>query len=229
MSHYASWRARLARIFSWKAVHCPAGNTRLLVVVEGVHDITFLRGISAMLHAHDSDLPDMGAMEHRGQQVFIPWGGVDPMQWTHRLAPLGKREFHICDREASPETEVRLQYASVVNSRPGCCAVVSSKRSMENYLHPAAIREAGGVDVEFGDDDDVADLIARSSYAQDDPGESWDEIPRRTKTRRRNRVKHWLNRSAVLRMTPERLAEQDPAGEVRLWLLAMLRLASNSR
>jgi len=229
MSHYASWRARLARVFSRKSVHCPTDNTRLLVVVEGVHDITFLRGISAMLHAHNWDLPDLGAMEHRGQLVFVPWGGVDLMQWTHRLANLAKRELHLCDRETSPETEVRLQYASMVNSRPGCCAFVTSKRSMENYLHPAAVQEARGIDIEFDDDDDVADLIARSSYVPSNPGESWNDLPRRARARRRNRVKRWLNQSAVRQMTPKRLAEQDPVGEVRSWLAAMLRLVNGSR
>lgn len=234
MSQYARWRARLARLFSWRPGHsgaCKPANSdmKLIVVVEGVHDIAFLRGISAMLHAHEPDLPDLGAMEHRGQLVFVPWGGVDLMQWTHRLAPLAKPEFHVCDREASPETELRWQYASVVNSRLGCCAVVTSKRSMENYVHPAAIREADGVDVEFGNDDDVADLIARSRYARDYPDESWDELPRRAKTRRRNRVKRWLNRAAVERMTPQRLAEQDPQGEVRSWLEMMLGLIHDSR
>ncbi len=178
MSHYARPWARLARLFSWRPgrspAHRPVKRTpKLLVIVEGVHDIAFLRGISAMLHAHNSDLPDLGAMEHRGQLVFVPWGGVDLMQWTHRLAPLAKPEFHICDRETSPETELRWQYANVVNSRPGCCAVVTSKRSMENYVHPAAIREANGVDVKFGSNDDVADLIARSCYARDYPDKSW--------------------------------------------------------
>jgi len=100
---------------------------------------------------------------------------------------------------------------------------------MENYVHPAAIREADGVDVEFGNNDDVADLIARSRYTRDYPDESWDEIPRRAKTRRRNRVKQWLNRAAVERMTPERLAEQDPQGEVRSWLEAMLQLIRTGR
>ena len=234
MSHYARPWTRLTRLFSWRpgrsTAHRPVESTlKLIVVVEGVHDIAFLRGISAMLHAHDPDLPDLGAMEHRGQLVFVPWGGVDLMQWTHRLAPLARPEFHVCDRETSPETELRWRYASVVNSRPGCCAVVTLKRSVENYVHPAAIREADGVDVEFGNNDDVADLIARSRYARDYPDESWDELPRRAKTRRRNRVKQWLNRAAVERMTPQRLAEQDPQGEVRSWLEAMLRLIHAGR
>jgi hypothetical protein len=255
MSHYARWRARLARLLPWKPlrpafgrVHAASadngnaadtsgfstgmvlsGPLKLLVVVEGVHDIEFLRRISGMLHAHEPRLPDLRALEHRGALVFVPFGGSDLKLWVHRLSPLNKPEIHIYDREEPPETEVREQLAGAVNQRPGCLAVVTAKRTLENYLHPAAIREAGGVDLEFGDDDPVADLIAQRVSARERPDEIWQELPRRTKTRRRNRVKHWLNRSAAERMTPERLAEQDPQGEVRSWLESMLRLMAECR
>ena len=164
MPHYARWRARLARLFASRIREhrlSSEDSLKLLVVVEGVHDIEFLRRISAMLHAHEPTLPDLGSMEHRGELIFLPFGGVDQKAWTHRLAPLAKPEFHICDREESPEMEQRKQLADSVNSRPGCRAVVTSKRSMENYLHPAAIREASGMEISFADDDDVAGLIAR--------------------------------------------------------------------
>ena len=237
MSLYARWRARLARLFTWKLIRprirdrrlSPQEALKLLVVVEGVHDIEFLRRISAMLHAHDPMLPDLGAMEHRGELVFVPSGGADLKSWTHRLAPLGNPEYHLYDREDPPETELRRQLADSVNRRPGCRAVVTSKRTLENYLHPAAIREAGGVEIDFGDDDAVADLIARQAYVKEYPDVPWEELPRRTQTRRRNRVKRWLNTKAVDRMTPQRLAERDPKGEVRSWLEAMMRLADVGR
>ena len=237
MSHNARWRARLARLFTWIPIRprvrhlrsASQDDLKLLVVVEGVHDIEFLRRISAMLHAHESELPDLGAMEHRGELIFVPFGGADLKLWTHRLGPLGKPEFHLYDREEPPETELRRQLADSVNRRPGCRAVLTSKRTLENYLHPAAIREAGGVDIDFGDDDAVADLIARQDFVRAYPGEVWEELPRRTQTRRRNRVKRWLNTKAVERMTPGRLAERDPKGEVRSWLEAMMRLADVGR
>ena len=43
----------------------------------------------------------------------------------------------------------------MVNSRPQCHAAVTTKRSMENYLHPAAIFEASGIS-EFARLDRVA-------------------------------------------------------------------------
>lgn len=237
MSRYARWRAGVARLFKWRLIRSGARELRpatehslkLFAVVEGVHDIAFLRGISAMLHAHEPGLSDLGAMEHRGELIFVPYGGVDLKTWSCRLAPLGKPEFHLYDREDAPETALRKQLANVVNQRPGCRAVVTSKRSLENYLHAAAILEAGGVTVHFGDDDDVADLIARQAHKREYPDEIWEELPRRKQTRRRNRVKKWLNRSAARRMTPARLAERDPEGEIRSWLEAMLQLMADAR
>ncbi len=237
MSRYARWRARLARLLRWRSIRPGArelrpafrDNLKLLIVVEGVHDIAFLRAISAMLHAHEPGLPDLGAMEHRGELVFVPFGGVDLKLWTDRLSPLGKPEFHLYDREDAPETDLRKQLANVVNQRPGCQAVVTSKRSLENYLHPAAILEAGGVNVHFGDDDDVADLIARQAHGREYPDEVWEELPRRKQTRRRNRVKKWLNRPAAQRMTPARLAGRDPQAEIRSWLEAMRQLMAGAR
>jgi hypothetical protein len=170
-------------------------------------------------------LPDLGAMEHRGELIFVPFGGADVKLWTHRLGPLGKPEFHLYDREEPPETELRRQLAEAVDRRPGCLAVLTSKRNLENYLHPAAIREVAGVSLEFGDDDSVADLIARQAYARECPGAEWEALPRRTQNRRRNRIKLWLNTKAVEGMTRQRLAERDPKGEVRWWLEAMMRLA----
>jgi len=175
--------------------------------VEGIHDIGFLTRISSMLHAHDAALPDLSRMECQGQVVFVPFGGGDVRLWVDRLAPLSVPEFHLYDSEASPETEVRQSVVNIINTRPKCRAVLTSKRSLENYLHPSAIQQACHIDVRFGDHDNVADLLAQRLYngAGKPP---WTDIPRRAQVRRRNRVKHWLNTKAVDCMTPQLLAER---------------------
>ena len=54
------------------------GCTRpVLVVVEDVNDIQFLRSISAMLHDHDCDLPDLASMERAGRLAFVPFLIID--------------------------------------------------------------------------------------------------------------------------------------------------------
>jgi len=235
MSLYARLRAGLLRCLTRlpilpRVLHpFPSASVEptLLVIVEGPHGVQFLKRISAMLHVAEPRLPDLGAMERRGELIFVPLGGADLKLWTHRLARLAKPEFHLYDREVPPQTELRQQMAEIVNLRPGCRAALTSKRNLENYLHPAAIREVSGIELQFGDDDLVADLIARRVYAQQNPTTAWEDLPRQTRTRRRNRVKHWLNTTAADRMSPERLAERDPAGEVRSWLRTMAAQAAS--
>ena len=202
-------------------------HPRILVVVEGPHDIEFLKRISSILSADNPTLPDLAVMERRGELVFVPFGGGDLWLWANRLAPLGLPELHLYDRESPPESELRQRVADTVNQRPGCRAVLTSKRSLENYLHPSAVREVCGIELVFADDDPVADLIAQRLYAHQDEV-PWQELPRRTLTRRRNRVKKWLHAKVVDRMTPRRLVEQDPQGEVVSWLKMIASLASGS-
>jgi hypothetical protein len=105
----------------------------LLIVVEGVYDIHFLKAISALLSCHDGELPDLSQLEHQNQVLFFPTGGSNFKDWAQRLACLNKREFHIYDGESEPETSQRRQIVELINTRPGCAAVLSRKRALENY------------------------------------------------------------------------------------------------
>ncbi len=201
-------------------------SPKLLAVVEGVHDITFLKHISAILHGHDPKLPNLAAMESRGELIFLPAGGGDLWLWVDRLAPLQRPEFHLYDRELPPETELRRRAAAMVNMRPGCEARLTSKRSLENYLHPKAIRDVSGIELNFSDDCNVADLVAERRYTRQDAEPPWDALEPRIRKRRRNRVKKWLHTKAVGRMTPTLLAERDPEGEVISWLTTIAKLAA---
>lgn len=215
---------KLARPHGRNALSPARHGVRLLVFVEGLHDIAFLRGISRMLHAHEPTLPDLDAEERRGALIFVPCAGAELKEWIFRLAPLGLPEFYLFDREDPPESERRRQAVEMVRLRPRCRAVMTQKRSLENYLHADAIREVSGLDMAFSADDNVADLIAGEIYAQNAPETAWETLTRPQRTKRRNRVKRWLNTRAVARMTPARLQAQDPDREVRGWLEAMRRL-----
>ncbi len=189
---------------------------RLLVVLEGAFDIEFLRRISRRLVADGAAVPDLVELEQRGELVFFPFGG-DPWQWVDRLTPFGLPEFHLYDREMPPETPRRQAAADRVNQRPGCRAVITGKRALENYLHPQAIVEACDVQVRFGDDDHVADLIAEQQFHARH-GVDWQRLTRRAQQRWRNRVKKMLHTKAVDHMTWDHLAERDPQGQLISWL-----------
>ncbi|MDQ7010620.1 MAG: hypothetical protein Q9M29_02245, partial [Mariprofundaceae bacterium] len=94
---------------------------------------------------------------------------------------------------------------------------------LENYLHPAAISEAGGPTIDVSDEDDVPEQLAAMVQATSG-GPAWQTLPRRSRCRLRNRIKRWLSSTVVDWMTPVRLAERDPQGEVASWLVSIARL-----
>ena len=200
---------------------------RVLLVVEGTNDIEFLRRISRMLHSHAPSLPELGDMENQGELVFIPFGGGHVAAWAHRLAPLGKPEFHLYDHELPPETDHRREAAESVNLRAQCRAVLTRKRSLENYLHPLAISLAGAIDVAFDDFDSVAEMTAKRLHQRGVNETPWELLSRRARSRMTHRAKRWLNTEVADQMTPDLLKERDPDGEVISWIQSISRLAKS--
>ena len=139
---------------------------------------------------------------------------------------LGCLEFHLYDREVPPLTQQRLAAIAAINQRPRCRAELTSHRSLENYLHPAAIRDAADLSIEFSGTDDVPELAARRNSSA--CGESaWRGLSNRARRRLRERAKIWLNSSAVDRMTIARWAEADHVGEVAGWFATIATLLAD--
>ena len=162
-------------------------------------------------------------MERRLALVFVPSGGVD-LSTAFRFAGLNLPEFHILDRDIPPATQTRQQVAAMVNSRSRCHAVITSKRSLENYLQRDAVFEASGIAVAITDDDNVPELVARKVNERHESQVPWDELPARVR-KWCYKAKRWLNTRAVDQMTAARLAERD-GSEVRAWLAT---IAASSR
>ena len=211
----------------WRAG--PARRQRpLLAVVEGGHDIEFLTRISRLVHAADTRLPHLERAALTSKLLFLPAGGANLGDWTLRLAALELPEFYLFDREMSPETKLRKQLVATLNARPQTAAFLTRKRSLENYLHPAAICAVTGIDLSFGDDDSVASLAAQALFESKPGDPAWSALSARARKRLRDRSKRWLNTRAVERMTLAQLYERDPDGEVIGWFRAvaeLLRLA----
>ncbi|MHC2071083.1 ATP-dependent endonuclease [Bremerella sp. T1] len=205
--------------------HKAVDLARVLVIVEGTNDIEFLRRISLTLHAHNQDLPNLAEMEQQGQLVFVPFGGSNLPSWTYRFASLGKPEFFLLDHEVPPETEQRQELAEVINQRPNCRAVLTRKRSLENYLHPAAIREVAPIELTFGDFDPVAILVAKQLYESGLHDRPWELLSRRSQNRQSSRAKRWLNTQVAAHMTIDHLRNRDPEGEIATWLTTIGQLA----
>jgi hypothetical protein len=196
----------------------------VVVVVEGAHDVEFLKRISRILCQTDTDLHDLGQLETAGVIVFVTNNGAS-IAFPAGLAAKGPVEFHLLDREAGPSAVQREAALRAINARPNCRALLTSKRSIENYLHRDAVGESANIEITFGDFDDVAEVAAQVKFNQSKGG-SWGSLSRRARRRLRDKAKKWLNRDAVDRMTPERLTERDPAGEVIGWLRTIAELAT---
>ena len=202
-------------------------QVRLLLVVEGIHDVAFLKQISTVLRVCDRSLPNLASMESQGQVVFLPFGGGDILSWAERLAPLRRPEFHLYDREQSPETDVRRTAIDRVNRRANCRGALTTKRSLENYLHPLAIHAASGIEMEIDDFCPVAELAARRLYEASPRCDPWDSLSQRARKRMANRAKKWLNTRAIEQMTTDLLVQRNALEEVSFWLNTIHQLASS--
>lgn len=202
-------------------------NIKAFIGVEGQHDIAFLKGASKAYVAAGVDVPDLEALELAGAIMFFPMGGSNLALWASRLSPLNRPEFHICDRDLPPPANAKYQaHVDAVNARPGCQAVNTSRREMENYVHRDAITEAYAdnhiaitLPAQFAAFDDVPAMVAQAVHAATSP-HPWpaDEESRRKKI---SRAKHQINGPAVAKMTAQRFGIVDPQNEVRDWMLAI--------
>jgi hypothetical protein len=198
---------------------------RLVLVVEDAHAVEFLKRISHVLAQLDSSVPDLGQWSLDGTVAFLVDDAVSTPPPARNSLLEGPWEFHLLTRAIEPVTMRRQTLAQALNARPNCLAQVTSKRSLENYVHPDAICQARQVRIAFGDFDDVAEIAAKATFQAEDC-RSWTSLSTRDRKRLRGRAKKWLNRAAVDQMTTSLLAERDPGEEVVGWLRGIARLAN---
>lgn len=197
-------------------------KVKLFLGVEGPNDIEFLKGISTILRKDDPSIPDLEYLESSHELIFIPFGGSNLWAWTSRLNGLRCQEIHIVDRDYEPPKKSHYwKEVEELSSRSRCSVFETSKREMENYLHPDAIASALGVRIAVSDFVDVPEEVSRarhSKYGGPEPWESLDERKRKDKIRH---VKKSLNTKAVVEMTAAMLTDRDPDGEILGWFDAI--------
>lgn len=184
-------------------------RVKVILCVEGPTDVTALKALSRAINQSTPGLPDL----HVERRVaFAVLGGSTLQHWVtnHYLRELGRPEVHIYD------SDVAAYAASVaeVNARTdGSWAAQTNKLEIENYLHADAIHEAFGVAVTVPDQLDgagnaVPRMVSLAIHATD---------PMMAPMKDSN-IKKRLADLAFPRMTAQRLAARDPAGEVAGWL-----------
>ncbi|MDH5507303.1 MAG: ATP-binding protein [Anaerolineae bacterium] len=201
-------------------------DVKIFFGVEGQNDIHFFKKISRMLVSNGLDVIDLDELESKGELIFIPVGGSNLALWVSRLTNLNRPEFYIFDRDTKPPSSPKSQaMINDFNDREKCCALSTSKREIENYLHPDAIKLVKpNVDIQFDDYDDVPKLVAKEIHNADNNSNNWDTLSEEKIRKKVSKVKYWLNRDAVANMTLEMLNQRDPNGEVIGWLKQLAKL-----
>lgn len=192
----------------------------MFVGVEGKWDIEFLKRISKLLHGSDASIPDLGASESNGALVFIPLGGSSMELWASRLAGLDRPEIYITDRDNPPPAQPKYHtHLTAWNQRPGTTGLCTTKRELENYLHPDAVRTvASTFPNSILDFDDVPLMTAEALHRADPQAPPWDGVSEEKKKEKASRVKRRLNTAAADAMTLPLLQISDPSGEIESWL-----------
>ncbi len=220
--HLGSVDATLASIKSTLGV-LPDHDVKVFLGIEGKWDIEFLRRISKIMHAADPAVPDLNLAEASGALVFIPLGGSSMELWSVRLAGLDRPEFYLTDRDKQPPAQPKYhQRIAEWNARANCTAVCTTKRELENYLHPDAIKSiAPTFPNAIADFDDVPLVLAQTLHTADANAPAWNTVPDDTRKEKSSRAKRRLNTECVDKMTVALLAQSDPNSEISGWLKAV--------
>lgn len=177
-------------------------KVKVAIIVEGPNDVAALKRLSHTISQKNKEIVDLSSSE---EIIFIISGGSTLKYWVQNqyLKTLGIPEWHLVDRDEKipPSYE---KWCIKVNSRgDGSKAFMTTKREMENYIHPRAIKEYFELEEEltFDDMSDVPKMIG--TLVEMKP----------------NTVKLYLNKEVLSLMTYEEIKEMDCYNEIEgLWL-----------
>jgi predicted ATPase len=200
----------------------PDHDVKVFFGVEGKHDIHFMKRIAAILAPVEPDIPNLELAERQGKLVFVPLGGSNLELWVTTLAGLDRREFYLTDRDQPPPSQPKYQQQIAAWIARGCTAWTTSKRELENYLHPTAVTAVvPGYSGNGADFEDVSMLFAEAVHVGDPNAPAWAGIDADKKKSKAAAAKKRLNTVCVDRMTPALLTQSDPNNDIRGWLRAI--------
>jgi putative ATP-dependent endonuclease of the OLD family len=139
------------------------------------------------------------------------------------------------DRDAPPDQKSKYEVQiAAFNAVKNVYAIATSRREMENYIHPQAIRNAYAQDhpdlvlpETFSAQDDVPDIVAKAIHEKESDT-PWNELNDKKKKSKEGNVKKRLSSSASAFMTVKLIDEVDVDGEVVGWLQKISELLEES-
>ena len=195
----------------------PENQVQAFACVEGPHDVEAVKHVSRILHRMDAEIPDLSS-EARVILFFLSGSTLQYWVANHYLEDFRRPEIHLYDRGTQEPPQYQHQVNEINGRNDGSYACLTTKREMENYLHPEAIKDALDVDVAFGDEDSVPEVVARAFHEKSDSQKAWAELDEKIRGRKISNAKRRLNTEAFARMTGPMLQEKDPNGDLERWL-----------
>lgn len=192
-------------------------RAKVILFVEGQRDIDFLSHVSATLHVLDNTIPSIGADE---RVITCPLGGANLKDWVFNnyLRGFGKPEIHVYDRDRENPPKYQAAVDEVNRRHDHSKAFLTTKREIENYLHPDAIRAVLGINIEISDTVDVSEEVAREIHCRESGSAPWSEVKPEKRKDKMRRAKIKLCNDVAKCMTVEQIDEADNNGEIRMWL-----------
>ena len=188
----------------------PDNRVQLIIYVEGPNDVAFLEHASRLVGSID--------LAKDPRVAFVPLGGGNLKHWVNRryLSGFSRPEIHIYDRDN--DSGYQKQVEEVNRRGNGDWATLTSKREIENYLHPDAVRTELGVDIEIDDYTDVPVVAAQAIQETSESPQAWKDLTEDKRRYQTSQVKRRLCRGVIAIMTPEQLRDRDPNGDIEGWL-----------
>jgi predicted ATPase len=185
----------------------PDSRVQVLLCVEGPNDVACLKALSRALHTNDSTLPNLGTDE---RVAFVVLGGATLQHWVnqHYLRTLNKPEVHLYDGDVP---DYKDSVAQVNQRTDGSWGAVTMKHEIESYLHPDAIAEAFGVQIQ------VTDQPVDGKATPEVFSEAYSTKQGLGAQMKDSKAKKHLANKAFPCMTAAMIQERDPNGEIEGW------------
>jgi predicted ATPase len=194
-----------------------ASKVQLLIGVEGPNDINFIRHANVLVRQIDNTIIDLSNDE---RVIIYPLGGSVLKNWVTAdyLKKLNKIEFHIYDRDDANNPPYQQAVDAIVNRGAPNHAVLTVKRTMENYIHPNAIQRIMQVAIAMpADFDDVPAIVAEAVHNNALGANAWNLVDAQTRKHKANSAKKRLNDAVMSNMTVDELQQVDPHQEITQW------------
>jgi len=206
----------------------PTDRVKVLLYVEGNHDVNALKRYSKILSEHDPTILNLNSTDCVG---YVITGGSALKHYLEQkhLDGLGKPEVHLYDNDIQSYRDA----VQTINDDPNPSKVAFNtvKNELENYLHPDAIEEAyaaqGTQAVAIGDITDEIDVPAEVAKKFNElNANNWDELTEEKKKEKASDKKKSLNTIVVEKMTVERLEQNGGYRDIHTWLSAVSDFAA---